>query len=159
MSWIHRQVNAAPEHPYKRSACTPYAFTAMSAAKHTLHQEQLPTVLANLLPIRGDRMQCWHRHRYRKRARAISDQAMEAYLRDDVPCGFPTCGLCNSKLPHLPESAKHVVIPDAHTLETYLEVFQLPEIHSVVYMTSVVRQVQPTVKLPGHCSSLHHLQR
>ena len=88
-----------------------------------------------------DRMQTWHRHRYRKTARTISDQAMESYLREDVPCGFPLCNMCSPTLPHLPRAASHLVIPDCTILETYLEVFQLPELQGVIYFTSVVKQV------------------
>lgn len=86
-------------------------------------------------------MQTWHRHRYRKRARAVSDQAMESYLREDVSCGVPTCSTCGPTLPHLPKTASHLVIPEAQILECYLDVFQLPELHSIVYLTSVVKQV------------------
>ena len=86
-------------------------------------------------------MQAWHRHRFRKRGRSLSDQAMEAYLREDVPCGHPNCNLCKSTLPRLPEAASHIVIPDSAVLRDYLEVFQLPELQGVVYLTSCVKQV------------------
>jgi len=104
-----------------------------------------------------DRMQTWHRHRYRKRARTISDQAMESYLREDVPCGFPMCNMCSPTLPHLPRTASHLVIPDCTILETYLEVFQLPELQGVIYMTSVVKQVgSMTAKCFLKCGMLSH---
>ena len=86
-------------------------------------------------------MQAWHRHRYRKRSRAISDQAVEAYLREDVPCGSPSCSLCSHTMPSLPKAMTHLLIPDASTLESYLEIFQLPEMHGVVYTNSAVKQV------------------
>ena len=66
---------------------------------------------------------------------------MEAYIRDDIPCGHPHCGTCKPTRPQLSQSATHVLIPDATTLETYLEVFQLPDIHSVVFLSSVINKV------------------
>lgn len=151
MSWIHRQVimSIAPELARNR------AFVALCARSCTCLQ-RTEEFIDHLHPLSGrcfrhkvDRVQTWHRHRYRKRARAVSDQAVEAYLREDVPCGFPTCTLCNNTLPQLPKAASHLVIPDAHTLESCLEVFELPEMHSVIYMTSAVKQVSPHVQ-PSH---------
>ena len=66
---------------------------------------------------------------------------MEAYIRDDIPCGHPLCEICKPTRPQLSKTATHLLIPDASALETYLEVFQLPDIHSVVFLSSVIRKV------------------
>lgn len=66
---------------------------------------------------------------------------MEAYIRDDIPCGHPQCDTCKPTRPQLSKSATHMLIPDATTLETYLEVFQLPDIHSVIFLSSVINKV------------------
>lgn len=89
-------------------------------------------------------LQVWHRHRFRKRGRSLCDQAMESYLREDVPCGFPACNVCKSTLPRLPTESSHIVIPDHNVVGNYLEVFQLPEMQSVVYLTSCIKQVYCT---------------
>lgn len=91
-------------------------------------------------------MQAWHRHRFRKRGFSLSDQAMESYLREDVPCGFPACNSCKSTRPHLPTDASHVVIPDHSVVGDYLEVFQLPDLRGVVYLTSCIKQVNTNGK-------------
>ena len=91
--------------------------------------------------------QKWHDVRYRKRAFAISDRAMEAYIRDDIPCGHPLCRVCKTTRPQLSKTATHLLIPDASTLESYLEVFQLPDVHSVVFLSSVIRKVSNTAAM------------
>lgn len=85
--------------------------------------------------------QNWHDFRFRKRATTLSDRAREAYLRDDVPCGHPACTACKITRPQLSKSASHLLLPDASALETYLEVFRLPSIHSIVFLTSAINKV------------------
>ena len=141
MSWIHRQVNILAG---RVCADSQQAMTIVQAllciTSRWFPHAQMPSGKTDFGSM-FDRMQTWHRHRYRKRARSISDQAMESYLREDVPCGFPMCNVCSPTLPHLPRTASHLVIPNCTILETYLEVFQLPELQGVIYFTSVVKQV------------------
>ena len=92
-----------------------------------------------------DRMQAWHRQRFRKRSKTVSDQAAESYLREDVPCGHPGCTVCESAGLQLPAAVDHLLVPDARALDNYLEVFQLPEMYGIVYTTSAMQQVRQHV--------------
>ena len=67
--------------------------------------------------------------------------AVEAYLRDDIPCGSSECLTCTPKTPRLAPNASHYVIPDAEALQELLEVFELPAFSSFVLLTSVLRKV------------------
>ena len=68
--------------------------------------------------------------------------AVEAYLRDDIPCGSSECLLCTPKTPWLAPNASHYVVPDAEALHELLEVFELPAFSSFVLLTSVLRKVR-----------------
>ena len=48
----------------------------------------------------------------------------------------------------------HIAIPDHNVVGSYLEVFQLPEMQGVVYMTSCIKQVCCTAGKQGKVGTL-----
>lgn len=89
----------------------------------------------------GPNAQAGRRYRYRKRSRSVCEQATESYLRVDISCGSEACPLCPRTLPSLAATADHYAIPDAATLDRFSEVFEVPEVANVIYLTSVIRPV------------------
>lgn len=86
---------------------------------------------------------------YRKRQGAIAAVPTELYLREDVSCGSGACPSCFPLLPRLGPDAQHCVIPDADGLCDFLEVFELPEMGNVIFLSSVLAQVpSPDGALP-----------
>jgi hypothetical protein len=89
-------------------------------------------------------MQTRLRYKYRKRTHTITSALEEIYLRDEIPCGFE-CG--NGGCPRaasttLSLDAPFLIIPDDGVLDTYLEVFELPDVANYVLCSSVVRKVR-----------------
>eukprot|EP00884_Botryococcus_braunii_P009563 jgi/Botrbrau1/18608/Bobra.0367s0048.1 len=78
---------------------------------------------------------------YRKRQQAIAAVPTELYLREDVSCGSGACPNCFPLRPRLDPAARHYVIPDADTLCDFLEVFELPEMENVIFLSSVLSQL------------------
>lgn len=66
----------------------------------------------------------------------------EIYLRDDIPCGSATCRKCVQSSPRLPTDVSHYLIPDANALLKFWEVLDLPQVTGVIYLASVIREVQ-----------------
>ncbi|KAH9321863.1 hypothetical protein KI387_016502, partial [Taxus chinensis] len=78
----------------------------------------------------------------RKRSKTLSINLQEIYLRDDIPCGSAACHTCLQSSPRLPRNASHYLIPNADALLNFWEVLDLPQVTAVVYLASVMREVQ-----------------
>ena len=72
----------------------------------------------------------------------IADQALESYLRTDIPCGSSRCSHCPATAPTLSAEASHYVLPDTTALAELLELFELPEMQHLLLLTSVVAKVR-----------------
>lgn len=83
------------------------------------------------------------RYKYRKRTKTVVTGVEEAYLRDDVSCGSETCSTCAPPLgASLSAAAEYYLLPDAQAMGELLEVFELPDVSSCIFLTSVVKQVR-----------------
>ena len=72
----------------------------------------------------------------------VLDQALESYLRTDIPCGSSRCSHCTATAPQLSAEASHYVLPDTAALAELLELFELPEMQHLLLLTSVVTNVR-----------------
>ncbi|CAM6101379.1 unnamed protein product [Calypogeia fissa] len=81
------------------------------------------------------------RYKVRRKTKAVSIVVREVYLRDDIPCGSALCQSCVQNSPPLPANDSHYVLPDADALLQFLEIWELPQITSVIYLASVVKEV------------------
>ncbi|GLJ54635.1 hypothetical protein SUGI_1173790 [Cryptomeria japonica] len=80
--------------------------------------------------------------KFRKRSNSVGLNLQEIYLRDDIACGSAACHTCVQTSPRLPANASHYLIPNADALLNFWEVLDLPQVTAVVYLASVVREVQ-----------------
>lgn len=78
----------------------------------------------------------------RKKSNTVSSNLQEIYLRDDIPCGSAVCRKCVQSSPRLPADVSHYLIPDANALLKFWEVLDLPQVTAVIYLASVIREVQ-----------------
>ncbi|BBN06067.1 DIS3-like exonuclease 1 [Marchantia polymorpha subsp. ruderalis] len=85
--------------------------------------------------------QVTRRCKLRKRSKTVVVLIQEVYLRDDIPCGSSVCQLCSQNSATLPAHPSHYLILDAEALIHYLEVWELPQITGVIYLSSVVKEV------------------
>eukprot|EP00887_Chlorella_sp_A99_P003744 scaffold7.g3744.t1 len=85
---------------------------------------------------------CLRSFRYRKRSRTVTVRAEDAYLRVDVACGLEDCPCCPPTAPAVPRGTLHLLLPDADALSTFLEIFELPDVHGLIVLTSVTRQAE-----------------
>ncbi|KAL2633824.1 hypothetical protein R1flu_005303 [Riccia fluitans] len=81
------------------------------------------------------------RFKARKRSKPIVILIQEVYLRDDIPCGSSLCRSCVQESPPLPADASHYLILDANTLIQFMEIWELPQITGVIYLSSVIKEV------------------
>lgn len=82
----------------------------------------------------------------------------DSYLRVDVACGMEGCPVCPPTAPALPAGATHLLLPDAASLATYLEIFELLE-GCLVLLTSVMHQVSRQLPLVVNMPMQEQLQR
>ncbi|KAL3693434.1 hypothetical protein R1sor_007085 [Riccia sorocarpa] len=80
------------------------------------------------------------RFKARRRSNSILIVVQEVYLRDDIPCGSSLCRSCVQQSPTLPADASHYLILDADSLTQFMEVWELPQITGVIYLSSVVKE-------------------
>ena len=97
-------------------------------------------------------------YKFRKRARTVTAQYEEAYLRSDISCGSKACPACAVTAPALAADASHYVVPDSQALADFLGVFELPEMANYVLLTSVLRKVSDADArlMPGVCLRVGH---
>ena len=72
----------------------------------------------------------------------VVDQALESYVRTDIPCGSSRCSYCTATAPTLSAEASHYVLPDTTALAELLELFELPEMQHLLLLTSIVAKVR-----------------
>ena len=103
-------------------------------------------ILSNL--THSDWCQAWHSIKFRKQSGLIADQALESYVRTDIPCGSSRCSYCTATAPALSAEASHYVLPDTTALAELLELFELPEMQHLLLLTSVVAKVRSQAPSP-----------
>ncbi|GAX81333.1 hypothetical protein CEUSTIGMA_g8764.t1 [Chlamydomonas eustigma] len=84
--------------------------------------------------------------KYRRHTHTITCAVEERYLRDDVSCGlgYPSCQHCpplSLTSASLDLHATSLVIPDADALDSFLEVWELPDITNWLILTSVLQKM------------------
>eukprot|EP00741_Cyanophora_paradoxa_P011248 tig00020554_g10867.t1 len=79
----------------------------------------------------------------------------ELYLRDDIACESAACGggCKNLEVPRLGRAERYAV-PDGRVAEDFLELFELPDVEDVLFLQSVVQEVQRT----GEQRTRNHLR-
>ncbi|KAG8440779.1 hypothetical protein GDO86_006494 [Hymenochirus boettgeri] len=66
----------------------------------------------------------------------------EHYLREDVICGSPVCGICAREGKLLSEELTHYVVPDCQILQQYQEVFEFLDLRGIIIMQTAYQAVQ-----------------